>query len=100
MGATPKDLAHAGFDYVVVASQSYQRFFEPVQGVSGAQLWLKRNRDFYEDLFKEGELVWASKPNPDTHAHVNMEIRVYKLVKLANRPEDGKSGGFLRGIFR
>jgi hypothetical protein len=103
MGRTPQDLASMGIDYVVTASCSYQRFFEPVHGIGGYDEVLKQNRQFYEDLFQKGQLLWSSKPYPDSHSYVNMEIRVYKISQMANRGTDPnsspKSGGFLN-IFR
>jgi hypothetical protein len=102
-GRSPQDLAAMGFDYVATASCSYQRFFEPVHGIDGYEDTLQRNRQFYEELFKQGQLVWSSVPHPDSHSYVNMEIRVYKISQLANRTGDSKarpkSGGIL-DIFR
>jgi hypothetical protein len=99
-GGSAQDLANRGVDYVVAASCSYQRFFEPVQAMGGYDSWLTRNRGFYEDIFKNGELVWHFAPDPDTHSYVNMEIRVYKISQLATRQNNSGSGGILRNLFR
>jgi hypothetical protein len=100
MGLSPAELASSGYQYVVAASCSYQRFFEPVYGTYGAQDWLDQNRRFYEELFQHGELVWSSKPSPDSHAYVNMEIRVYRISHLAGSQPGRKPGGLLRNLFR
>ena len=81
-------LATVGVEYVAVAAPSYERFFVPgVRALMGQDEALARRQRFYADLFDRGELLWSSSPRPPTHAHVNPELRLYRVpASLASNP--------------
>jgi len=73
--------------YVAVCDATYERFFVPgVRPLAGADSTFYQSRRFYEELFKRGELVWASDPQVPTHAYVDMALRVYKVAQLRPTP--------------
>jgi hypothetical protein len=82
-GFSPQQLADHGVDYVVVADQSYDRFF--VRGVVSMPedpTYVERYRLFYRELFAKGNLVWSAVPSPHSEAFVCPEIRVYQISQL------------------
>jgi hypothetical protein len=82
-GFSPQQLADRGVDYVVVADQSYDRFF--VRGVVSMPedpTYVERYQQFYRELFASGNLVWSAVPAPHSEAFVYPEIRVYQISQL------------------
>lgn len=70
-----------GIECVVVARPAYDRFFNPdVHSTSTNIEELQNRRKFYESIFSEGELLWASTPSPDAFAYMNPQIAVYRIA--------------------
>lgn len=59
-----------GFEYLLVSSYMYDRYFAEAQKYP-------KNVEFYRRLFKEGELVQEFKPNPKNRP--GPTIRVYRI---------------------
>ncbi len=77
------EMAQTGFEYVVVAKTAYERYFFPgIKPVTGQEQLFGRRKEFYEQLFAKGELVWSSIPSPPSNAYVNPELRVYRISNV------------------
>lgn len=74
--------------YVAVCDATYERFFVPgVRPLPGADSTFQRCRQFYDELFQRGELVWSSEPKVPTHTYVDMALRVYRIARSNASPE-------------
>lgn len=89
---TVDDLARQGYSYVAVSSLNFDRFFDrEVAGVPGNEDWFKRHRQFYEDVFTRGKLVWKSEPKHRTNAWVDIDLRLYDIRNLKPANQSMKS---------
>jgi hypothetical protein len=85
-GTLDQQLAR-NISYVAVCDAAYERFFTPgVHPLAGADSTFHHHKQFYEELFRRGELVWSSTPQVPTHAYVDMALRVYKIAQLRPTP--------------
>lgn len=80
--ANVKALADSGVDYVAVAEPNYARFFVPGFHQITEDGAFDQCRDFYNDLFAHGELIWHSVPSPSTRYYANCELRLYRISGL------------------
>ena len=87
-GGTPApsngDLDHLraiGVDYVAVIDTEYNRYLDPNlrPAPDSFQTYAYRRR-WYQDLFRRGQLIWASVPRHPTYSFFNNpEVRLYRL---------------------
>lgn len=71
---TPRDT------YIIIASFSYQRFFEPLAlPAPGHEAMTLRRRAFYEELLEHHTPVWSATPARDMRANTNPALRVYRV---------------------
>jgi len=68
------------FKYVIVCDMAYERFtqWKIDESADGADEVLRR-REWYENLFQKGKLLWLAKPSRNLHAYTNPEIRIYRV---------------------
>ena len=80
-----KDLAAMGVEYVAVTDFGFGRYFDPnIKPAADATAVFEYRRNWYRELFREHELVWASAPAHPTYGHFNNpELRLYRLVRPA-----------------
>jgi hypothetical protein len=75
-----EDMRNSGVCFVAVCSLTYDRLYaRGVYGRDGSnELWSSR-KQFYDELFTRGRLVWQSVPEPQMHGFVSPELRVYDI---------------------
>jgi hypothetical protein len=73
-------IRRSGADYVAVNETAYNRLFNPdIHPIPSEVDRYNARRQFYEQLFREGELVWSRTPHPPTFSPVNPPLRLYRL---------------------
>jgi hypothetical protein len=77
---TLKDLRRYGYRYVIVCYNNYERYFAPaVVAAPGHEEEFAYRKAWYDQLFREGKLIWQAKPDHPTYSFTNPEIRVYDI---------------------
>lgn len=67
---------------IVVCDSNYDRYLIPyTQGGPGEEDGFQSRREWYQQLFREGKLLWQSKAEHPTYSFTNPEIRVYSIKK-------------------
>jgi hypothetical protein len=76
-----KDLRRMGVGYVAVSDFAFYRYFDPsVRPAPDSRAVFESRRRWYEELFREHELIWSSVPAHPTHSHFNNpELKLYRL---------------------
>ena len=74
-----------GVEYVAVLDTEYNRYLDPnLRPAPDSFVEYAYRRHWYQDLFRTGNLVWASVPKHPTYSFFNNpEIRLYKLRPIA-----------------
>ncbi|MDB5174716.1 MAG: hypothetical protein JWN51_3489 [Phycisphaerales bacterium] len=74
-------LRRLGVDYVAVADTEYNWYLDPnVKSDPNGQATFADRRRWYQNLFRDGRLVWRSAPAHPTYSQYNNpEIRLYRL---------------------
>ena len=84
------ELRARGVRYVAVAKGDYGRFFRRThKPIKGSQADYERQKQFYERLFLEGELLWECKEA--LLPYLQPEIRLYYLPSENRRDQKGPS---------
>jgi MFS family permease len=66
--------------YIMIASFSYDRFFEPVaMPAPGHEAMTLRRRAFYEELLEHHTPIWSATPTRDMRGNTHPALRVYRL---------------------
>jgi hypothetical protein len=79
---TLDELRAKGVEYVAVCRQNYGRFFnDETKPQAGVKTGYNKNRDFYAELFAQGQLLkeWPKGPI----AYLQPGIRLYRIVPAA-----------------
>ena len=74
-------LRATGVDLIAVSESAFGRFFDSYVWPSPNDTQHQRRRRFYEQLFAQGELVWASDPDLPTYSFINPELRLYRVSR-------------------
>ena len=75
-------LRRQGYTHVIVCELAYSRYFNPyLRPIPSHQEEVQRHRQFYEDLFREGQLIWQYDPDPPSYSYINPPLRVYRLAR-------------------
>ncbi len=70
-----------GFTHIAVADFAYGRYFDPhVFPSRGETNSYNRSRTFYEELFRDGQLVWSYEPTHRMTAYTNPTVRLYAIT--------------------
>lgn len=77
-----------GIEYVAVCGRAYERFFSEHKafGSREAEERFLRHKAVYEDLFREGELVFQAGEARVSGAPVDPEVRLYRLPTKGPAP--------------
>ena len=67
-----------GITHVATCDLIYQRFFDP-DLISDGDEWFAKTRAFYQELFREGKVVWQQDPDPPLDAFTNPRLRVFDI---------------------
>lgn len=79
-GPVLHELRRKGVTHLALTEIDYARYFDPyTRARPRKEQPFARGREFFADVFARGELLWESRPDPDTHSFVNPEVRLYRL---------------------
>lgn len=67
-----------GVTHVAVCNRSYDRFFRDEPVLPQYQKEYEQMRNFYNELFTKGKLLWACKRRPGFQ-YMNIELRLYAI---------------------
>ncbi|HEV7299060.1 MAG TPA: hypothetical protein VGN72_06810 [Tepidisphaeraceae bacterium] len=81
-GGSLENLRRRGVTHVAVANLMHERYFDPhVFPVSGYEYQYNRHRGFYEELFRDGKLIWSQEASYPMRTYNNPQVRLYSIER-------------------
>jgi hypothetical protein len=78
-------LRRMGVTHVAVSELMYDRYFDPhVFPIEGYRYMYDRHRGFYEQLFRDGKLVWSREARYPMRTYNNPRVRLYRIESDEN----------------
>ena len=78
-----EELAAMGYTHIITCKATYRRYFSShIRASAEFREEFEQIRARYEQVWRDCELLWESKPDYDIGAYTNPEIRLYRLPSL------------------